>query len=120
MTHTITATNGAGSTTPLAVAGYDAARESRNIVHDLLDGSIGVSFIAPRPRSGTLVTVYSDRAEAFAAYALYAQETTFTYVSSDLTELSMTFVLDGSLSIEQDDELTDVWYVNVSFQEVGL
>lgn len=118
MSHTITATNGAGSTTPLAVAGYDADRQSRNIIHDLLDGSIGVSFIAPRPRSGDLVTVYTDRAEAFAAYALYANETTFAYLSDEMAELGMTFVLDGALTIEQDDENTDVWYVRVGFQEV--
>lgn len=118
--HTITATNGAGSTSPLAVAGYDTSRQSRNIIHDLLDGSIGTSFIAPRPRSGDLVTVYTDRAEAFAAYALYAQESSFTYVSDDVPELGMTFVLDGSLDIEAEsvDEDMTVWYVRVGYQEV--
>lgn len=118
--HTITASNGAGSTSPLAVAGYDASRRSRNVIHDLLDGSIGVSFIAPRPRSGDLVTVYTDRAEAFAAYALYAEESSFTYTSGDVTELGMTFVLDGSLDIEAEaiDETQTVWYVRVGFQEV--
>lgn len=120
MSHTITASNGAGSTSPLAVAGYDASRQSRNVVHDLLDGSIGVSFIAPRPRSGDLVTVYTDRAEAFAAYALYTEETSYTYVSDEMSELGMTFVLDGSLDIESEalDETTTVWYVRVGFQEV--
>lgn len=119
-THTITASNGAGTTSPLAVAGYDASRRSRNVVHDLLDGSIGVSYIAPRPRSGDLVTVYTDRAEAFAAYALYAEETSFTYVSEDLGELSMSFVLDGTLNIEQEtlDEEQTIWYVRVGYQEV--
>ncbi|WP_341941727.1 hypothetical protein [Microbacterium sp. LWH10-1.2] len=116
--HIITASNGAGSTSPEAVAGYDASRDSRNRIHDLLDGSIGVSYIAPRPRSGDLVTVYTNRVQAFAAYALYAEETSFTLTSSDVPELGMRFVLDGSLDIEQDDELTDVWYVRVGFQEV--
>lgn len=118
--HTITASNGAGSTSPLAVAGYDASRRSRNVIHDLLDGSIGVSYIAPRPRSGDLVTVYTDRAEAFAAYELYAQETSFTYVSEEVGEVGMTFVLDGSLDIEAEplDEGSTVWYVRVGYQEV--
>lgn len=116
--HIITATNGAGATQPLAVAGYDASRESRNVIHDLLDGSIGVSFVAPRPRSGDLVTVYTDRAEAFAAYALYSEETTFTYTTTETPEVGMTFVLDGSLDIDQDGDHSDVWYVRVGFQEV--
>ncbi|AZS40044.1 hypothetical protein CVS54_01366 [Microbacterium oxydans] len=120
MSHTITASNGAGTTSPLAVAGYDSSRRSRNIIHDLLDGSIGVSYIAPRPRSGDLVTAYTDRAQAFAAFALYSQETSFTYVSDELGELGMTFVLDGSLDIESEalDETTTVWWVRVGYQEV--
>ncbi len=118
--HTITATNGAGSTSPLAVAGYDASRRSRNVIHDLLDGSIGVSFIAPRPRSNDLVLVYTDRAEAFAAYALLALETSYTYTNDDLPEVGMNFVLDGSLDIEAEpiDETQTVWYVRVGYQEV--
>lgn len=116
--HTITATNGAGETSPLAVAGYAADRESRTIIHDLLDGTIGVSYVPPRPRSGTLVTVYEDRAQAWAAYHLYANSATFDYVPDDVPELGMTFTLDGRLNIEQDDDAPDVWYVNVDYQEV--
>ena len=117
--HFITATNGAGSTQPLAVEGpSQASRRSRNVIHDLLDGSIGVSYVAPRPRSGDMVSVYTDRAEAFAAFDLYAEETSFTYTNAALPELGMSFVLDGSLDIDQDDELPSVWYVRVGFQEV--
>lgn len=118
MTHTITALNGAGSTSPLAVAGYDTARRSRNVIHDLLDGSIGVSFIKPRGRNSDLVTVYTDRAQAFAAYDLLAEESAFTYVNTELAELSMTFVLDGSLDIDQDDDDQSIWYVRIGYQEV--
>lgn len=117
--HTITATNGAGSTSPLAVTGYATQRQSRNIIHDLLDGGIAVSFIPLRPRSGTLVTVYDSKAAAWDAYALYADSDTFTYVNADLPEVSMTFALDGRLSIEPDDEVPGVWYVDAGYQEVS-
>ncbi len=117
--HEIIATNGAGSTSPLAVAGYATDRASRSVIHDLLDGSIGVSYIAPRPRSGTLTTVYDDRASAWAAYRMYGLSDTFTYLSADLPEIGMTFVLDGRLSIEQDEEKTDIWYVHIDFQETS-
>ena len=117
--HLITANNGAGSTSPLAVAGpSEASRQSRNVIHDLLDGSIGVSFVAPRPRSSDMVTLYTDRAEAFAAFELLAEETSFTYTNTAMPELGMTFVLDGSLDINQDEDRPDIWYVRVGYQEV--
>ncbi|WP_262002229.1 hypothetical protein [Microbacterium sp. Mcb102] len=105
-------------TRPLAVAGYAADLQSRNEFHDLLDGSIGVSYVPPRPRSGTLVTVYDDREAAFAAVAMYRAGKTFRYASTDLAELGMDFALDGVLSVEQDRDDTDVWYVLVGYQEV--
>ena len=105
-------------TRPLAVAGYAADRESRNVIHDLLDGSIGVSFVPPRPRSGTLVTVYDSRAEAFAALAMYGAGKVFRYSNLDLPELGMDFALDGRLGVEQDEGDVDVWYVLVGYQEV--
>lgn len=117
--HTISATNGAGTTGPLAVTGYATERQSRNIIHDVLDGGIAVSFVPLRPRSGTLVTVYDNRADAWAAYELYASSDTFTYVNAELPEVSMTFALDGRLSIEPDEEITGIWYVDVSYQEVN-
>lgn len=117
--HLITANNGAGSTSPLAVAGpSEASRRSRNVIHDLLDGSVGTSFVAPRPRSGDMVTVYTDRVEAFAAFELLAEESSFKYTNAAMPELNMTFVLDGSLDIKQDDDRPDIWYVRVGFQEV--
>lgn len=66
------------------------------------------------------MTAYTDRAEAFAAFNLYAQETSFTYVSDDISELGMTFVVDGSLDIEQEsvDEEQSIWWVRVGYQEV--
>lgn len=118
--HMIYATNGAGSTQPLAVAGYNANRETRTIVHDLLDGTIGVSHIPPRPRAGNLVTVYTDRVQAFAAYTLYAAESPFGYENTALPELNMYFVVAGALDIDSEtvDEEQTIWYVRVGFQEV--
>jgi len=117
MAHVITATDGSGSTEPLFVDGYRPSRESRNIIHDLLDGSIGVSYVAPRPRSGELRLGYDNEADAFAAYNLHANETSFIYVSSDFENFAMTYALDGSLDMELDP--TGVWIVTVGFQELS-
>lgn len=117
MTYSISASNGAGTSEPVGVEGYNPRRESRNKIHDLLDGSIGVSFIAPRPRSGALRLLYVTEATAAAALALHAQETSFTLTSSDVALMGMTYVLDGSLDLDLDAE-HGLWWVEVGFQEV--
>lgn len=117
MTHTISATNGAGTVTPSAIEGYNPSRVSRNKIHDLLDGSIGVSYVAPRPRSGTLRLLFPTQAEAFAAFNLHSVETSFQLTSTDVTGAGMVYVLDGSLDIDLDSEM-GLWWVEVGFQEV--
>lgn len=117
MAHNISANNGAGSVSPVAIEGYAPSRESRNVIHDLLDGSLGVAYIAPRPRSGTLRMLFRDRTEAFFAYNLHAEETSFL-LTSDLTEIGMTYVLDGSIDMDLDAK-TGLWWVSVGYQEVG-
>ncbi|MGN7968027.1 hypothetical protein [Microbacterium sp. 22296] len=118
MPHTISASNNAGSVTPTLIDGYKPSRQSRNKIHDLLDGSIGVSYIAPRPRSGTLRLLFLTAATANAAYALHAQETSFTLTSTDVPSMGMRYVLDGSLDIELNPQLGH-WWVLVGYQELS-
>jgi hypothetical protein len=118
VTHTITATNGAGSVEPVEIVGYTPSRDSRNIIHDLLDGSIGVSFQAPRPRSGKLKMLFLTEADAFEAFNLHAEETTFTYVNGIIISVSMTYVLDGSIDMDFDAQ-SGYWWVSVGFQETS-
>lgn len=117
MPHTITANNGAGSTVPTAIEGYNPSRESRNVIYDLLDGSIAVAYIPPRPRSGTLRMLYKNQSDAFTAYTLHASPTAFTLSSTDVPAMGMTYVLDGNLDIESDAE-HGAWWVLVGYQEV--
>lgn len=108
------------STSPLTMLGYQTARESQNIVHDLIGGGIAVTLIRPRPRKGTLELGYVLEADAVAAVALHSRETTFTLSDSDRASVSMTYVVDGSVSLELDDESRDRWIVSVDYQEVEL
>ncbi|WP_322412071.1 hypothetical protein [Microbacterium invictum] len=117
MAHTITANNGGGMTEPLNVIDYSAELASRNVTYDLLDGSLGTVYVPPRPRSGTLRLVYQNRAAAHAAVALHKQPASFTYISSELAEVSMTYALEGSVRLIQDATV-GLWYVEVGFQEV--
>lgn len=119
MTHLIQATDGAGVTTPLAVAGgYSASKAARNSVHDTLDGGVGISYRLAGPRSGTLTLVYDDRADAWTAFALLGRACSYQY-TGDLAALGMRFGVKGDLVIEQDKDVPAVWYVDVPFQEVS-
>lgn len=119
MVSLITANDGTTNTTsPLVVLGYQTARESQNIVHDLIGGGIAVTLIRPRPRKGTLELGYLLEADAAAALALHARETTFTLTDSDRASVTMTYVVDGSISLELFDETRDRWVVSVDYQEV--
>ena len=117
MAHTITALNGAGVTTPLAVSEPSSDMESRTIYHDTLDGGVGQSWIPPRPRSGTLTLTYTAEADANAARLLFAAAPRFSWVTTDVSTLSMTFGVDSSISTNLDAS-TGVWTVSVGFQEL--
>ncbi|KQQ65198.1 hypothetical protein [Microbacterium sp. Leaf320] len=117
MSHLIQANDGGGITIPLAVAGYVADKAARTAVHDTLDGGVGVAYRVAAPRTGTLTLAYDVRADAWAAYTLLGRACPFQY-SGDIAALGMTFAVKGTLRIEQDGDNTDVWYVDVPYQEV--
>ncbi|GMM94760.1 hypothetical protein [Microbacterium sp. MTN4-26] len=117
MAHTISAANGSGTTSPLAIDGYAPSRTSRNVIHDLLDGSIGVSYIAPRPRSGTLRLTYRTLPEAFAAFTLHGEETSFT-LTSTVSQVGMSYALDGELSMPTLDPRSGMYVIEVGYQEL--
>ena len=119
MTATITATNGAGTTSPLSVLSpYSAEWASRNIVHDLIGGGIAVSLIAPRPRNGVLELLYAAEADAVHAVTLHREETTFLLTEDDAPSVGMTYVLDGSLGYRLDEGTLILWIVTLGYQEV--
>ncbi len=120
MSTTITATATSATVSPLLVLGYEATRTSRNIVHDLLDGGIGIVFTAPRLRSGTLELLFDSESAAFDALSLHEQETTFTLADDDRAAVNMTYVVgEGNLTITLDDETRFAWVVAVPYQEVS-
>lgn len=117
MTHLIQATDGSGVTTPLAVAGYAASKSSRNAVHDTLDGGIGVAYRWAALRSGTLTLVYSNFADAWAAFSLLGRACPYQY-SGDTAAFGMKFAVNGGVTVTQDRDVANVWYVDVPYQAV--
>jgi hypothetical protein len=119
MSATITANNGAGSTTPHFITlPYETAHTSRSVVHDLLGGGLAVSLVAPRPRSGELALLYVDEATANACRLLHLEESTFTLVESSRATVNMTYVVNGDLRVRLDMD-GHAWVVTVGYQEVS-
>lgn len=120
MSTTITRTSDTAETHPDLVLGYATSVESRNVIHDLIDGSIAVTLVAARPRAGTLELFYVDEAEAWAALSMHRSADSFTIVDSDRPDIGMTYVVDGRIGLALDDSTRDHWQVSVGYQEVVL
>jgi hypothetical protein len=119
MTATISATNGAGTSTPeLVLSPYETAWQSRNVVHDLIGGGIAVSIVPPRPRAGVFDALYLTESDAFGCAELHQQPTTFTLTESDRPQVGMTYVIEGAVTVRLDEETQNVWIVTIGYQEV--
>jgi hypothetical protein len=119
MSATITANNGAGTTTPhFITVPFETSWQSRNVVHDLIGGGLAVSLVEPRPRAGGLELLYLSEASAFAASALHQQESTFTLVESDRVYFTMTYVvdsIDGAADVKPTDGRVSLGALSVPY-----
>lgn len=116
---TITAQDGTGdSTTPVEVDGWEPEAESGNIVTELIDGSIAVTTVGDRPRTGTLRLVYADDTTAETARLLLGRRTSFTLIAPDRPVVDMAFVRAGRITPAMHDEHRDLWVFGVGFQEI--
>ena len=121
MTATITADNGAGTTSPLTILSpWETAIQSRNVVHGLIGGGLVVSLVAPWPRAGEFQALYETEAAAFACVDLHKAESSFTLTETDRPHVGMTYVLaeGGGVRVALDDETLTAWVVTVDYQAV--
>lgn len=114
---TITANDLGSETTPLLVTGYETRRESRTIIHRLLNGGVVAALREPDPRSGDLVLLYATEADAKLCADMHARATTFTLTDEDLETIAMTYVVTGIGNV-LEDQTRALWLVTISYQEV--
>nr|WP_315266028.1 hypothetical protein [Microbacterium lemovicicum] len=117
MTHTITASNGAGTSTPVAVENYGIRAESRSTFHDTLDGGLGLAYVPPRLASTTLSLVFTNSADAWACYNLHQASARFMLSSDETPEIAMTYAVSGSVEIVPDAR-AGLWRVSIDTQVV--
>jgi len=117
-----TITHSAGVITPELVDGYEATREVRTVVHDIINRTNpDVTFRAPGPRSGSLRCLFPVQADAIAAYGVLSTPQVFTLTDPDVPAVGMSFIVaGGDLTIALDDNTRGVWWVTAPFVEVAL
>jgi hypothetical protein len=113
-------TNTAGARiTPLLVLGYETARQSQSIFHDILGGGQDVTLRPASLRSGTLRLLLATEAEAVAAETAHAAGKVLRLTDTDRPSVSMSYVLDGSLVRRLDDGTRKLWTLDVGYREVA-
>jgi hypothetical protein len=117
---TVTITHSTGSISAASIESYATTRESKNILHSIIGrNSVEVTTAPAGLRSGSVKFLFLNHTNALTAEALLAKAGTFTLAISEMTGLNMTFVLSGSLTVEQLSEGFEQWTVEVDFQEVA-
>lgn len=117
MTSTITYTG--GSITPTLVLGYEARRENRNVIHELLDSPDPAVTLRPAGRlTGTLALFFTTHAAAVAADTAHKAARIFTFKDTDLPAANMRYVTTGTTSIVLDNGRKR-WTVSVPYQEIA-
>lgn len=115
----ITRTSDAASTEPLLVLGYETARESGTVVHEVIGGGIAVTLAPAAPRSGTLQLLYASETAAFAALNLHSAPSVFELSDVDRDPVGMTYVVKGVIALALTDD-REHFEVTVGYQEVEV
>lgn len=118
---TTTIAQGATTLTPQLLLGYASTRDSGNIIHRAIDdpSNIDVTLRPASLRSGTLRFLFLTHAEGLAAEALHSNATALTLNDTDLPGVDMSYVVDGRIELELDDETRLRWVLSVDYQEVS-
>jgi hypothetical protein len=117
MTNTIS--NGTTSITPTQVLGWDTKQATRHILHDILNkSSHDVTMRLTALRSGTLKLLFTTASDAETARTFHAASNVFTLTSDEVTQVGMTYIVAGNISVTLDSKTLSYWTVSVDFQEV--
>lgn len=114
-----TISSGATTVTPSLILGYSTSSDAQNVRHDVIGAASPSYTLAPdRLRAGTLGLLFLTAAAAETARAFLVQKKVFVLASSDLPQINMSFIREGAIEVELDEETFAAWIVRVGYQEV--
>ncbi|WP_157156263.1 hypothetical protein [Diaminobutyricimonas sp. LJ205] len=111
-------TSGTASVAPELVLGYQTNRESNNVVHRLVDGSVSVTLRETNLRAGTLELFFLTEPAAAECVQMHADGSLFLFTEPERPTLSMTYVVAGRIGFALEEQTRDRWIVSVDYQEV--
>jgi len=115
-----TISDGTTTITPELVVGYEATRDARTVVHQVIGrADPDVSLAADGLRTGSLELLFLTEAAASAGLALHTHPARFTLTEAGMTIPTMTYVRYGALRIRLDPQTQELWLLSVGFREVA-
>jgi hypothetical protein len=115
-----TFTAGASTYVPLTVDGFNSTRAGGNVVHELIGTTDDAIALAPaRLRTGTFKCVFSSLALANAFANAMSAAASFSVADTDVSAVNMSFVIQGNIAVELDDETRDAAIVTLDYREIA-
>lgn len=115
-----TISNGTDTLTPKLINGWEATREARTIVHDILGTNEPAVTLRPQGhRTGKLeIVVGTDASLAASIESMLCAGDLLTLASTERPTLGMSFVVAGDVVTRLDDT-RQVWLIDAEFREVA-
>lgn len=109
---------GVETSKPLLVTSYESSRQSQNVFNPIVGGGMDVVLYPASLRTGTLVCLFDNEADAKFCEDIHSRTTVLTFSDSDHPTIGMTYVPSGSIARALDSASRLLWTVSIGFQEV--
>lgn len=103
---------------PTLVVGYENATQSRNVVHQLIDGGTTATLYTAGPRTGTLKLFFTTAADAEKCRLAHTGVGQWTFTDTDQPTETMVYVVNGLIRKYQTHQGLR-WIVEIPFSEVS-
>ena len=116
-------TAGTAVIAPTIALSIESGRAAQNIVHPIIAREEPDVTLRPAStRSGRLSLGFegaTSEADSAAAEQLLSRPLVFSIVSDERTTLALSFIVQGRITRELEDQSRDAWVVSADYQEVS-
>lgn len=118
---TTTITTGTDTLRPLLAEldSYAANAQSRNVVHEILDGPPVVTLRDASPDTGELVLIFTTEQAALDALEVHKMAAVFTIADTDRAALNFRYIFDGNATVALDPSTVNHWRVRISYRKLA-
>jgi len=111
------------TSSPVEVYGYEAARQSQNVIHPILGKPDPDVTLRPASlRRGTLDLLFTDSWFSSQCLRMLSKPASFWFLdenTGDFDHFRFRFVIDGEVREVLDDSTRKVWLIRVPFQQIA-